>query len=470
MKVAPPRTPFRPKPVALLIPGYRHLTVQSVDGTKVAAGREATENLLASLSGHVCYVPRALRSLRHTTGAQHWTLHSWRGHEARMAYNPTGLSITSLRGTLDDSDDPFMDLTRALAWLRGYGVAPGSISQMAWSLWRASLPAQITISADPEFSRAAFYGGRQEIIEPRNYQHMAAVDIRAAYPCAMASHDYALSLREVSAATTLDPDIPGIARATVGIPTDLPYAVVPQRVARHEIQFRWGIVTGSWPWCELAAAAALGCDIKVHQSWAPRRTGDLFGTWWSMAQTGRSLPGAASMLAKAVANSLWGQFAMSGDEHDLITWADEAGNDSVSTPQPNRSLPHLWTCHIAAETTARVRVRLLTEGMYGSRVRPVHVDTDGIIIRASEATRAPEEPGNATLGTWQVKERMSRLQIRAPQVYRYTCGAGCGVTHARWHYVASGYSRDAAPLAFRDLAAGTRISVLASPDTCLPPV
>ena len=33
---------------------------------------------------------------------------------------------------------------------------------------------------------------------------------------------------------------------------------------------------------------------------------------------------------------------------------------------------------------------------------------------------------------------MKKIDIRAPQLYRWTCGKGCGVTHAKWHYVAAG--------------------------------
>jgi hypothetical protein len=459
---------FRPKPVALVIPGHRRLAVCTEDGERLAEGKRAVEQALAYLEGHVVYVPRSLQAMKYTTGATSWTLSTWRGRETRMTYNPTGLAFTSLRGVLEESTEPWQDLQTCLRWLRGYGVAPASLSSMAWSLWRASLPGEVTIGFDPDIGRSALFGGRQEISEPREYAHMVSADIRAAYPFSMASGgDYALSLRSVSPQTVLDPSVAGLARCRVVVPTDLPYAPLPVRIAPQIIQFQRGMIRGTWPWRELAAARELGCEVSVDQCWAPRRTADLFGSWWPIAQEGRRLPGAAAMMAKSILNSLWGQFGMVGDDRAEIRWTDDKGETPYNLPLEERKMPHEWTAHIAAETTGRVRTRTLTEGMYGSTYRPVHVDTDGIIVRRSAPVPSPA--GDAP-GQWRVKERMARVQIKAPQLYRFTCGKGCGVTHIKWHHVASGVGPGAAPEFWRRQGqTGTGISHLARFDTCLPP-
>lgn len=470
--IVPPLRKVTHRPVALVSAGYRRLTVATEDGERTYDRRRDIEAALARLSGHCVFSPGGLAHLRYSTGATSWCLSAWRGKETRMTHVPTGVSVTSLRGTLEDSDDVWGDLQRVLRWLHGYGIGPASISAMSWALWRASLAGEVSIGFDPDVGRAAFYGGRQEVAPAapdgggREFRHMVATDIRAAYPHAMASGpSYALSLREVDPTTTIDPSIAGIATARVMVPSDLDYAPLPVRIAPAIIQFQWGLIFGTWPWCELAAAAEVGCEVTVARSYAPRREGDPFGAWWPLAQEGRDLPGASGRLAKAITNSLWGQFAMVGDGRTEVRWTDDEGEDAYAVELPNRSMPHTWCSHIAAETSGRVRTRLLTEGLFGSPVRPVHIDTDGIIVRKSAAKKS-----GVAFGEWRQTESMARVQVKAPQLYRYTCGHGCGVSHTKWHYKASGLTKSQAPRFFdRHGETATTISYLAEFDANLPP-
>jgi hypothetical protein len=384
-----------------------------------------------------------------------------------MTHEPTGLVVTSLRGTLDGSDSPFQDLNITLSWLREYGIAPASLSSMSWSLWRASLSAPAAIGFDPNVSRQAVYGGRQEITEPRVFQHMVSADIRSAYPFSMASNGYAVSLRPVSASTVLDPNVPGLARATIFVDRDMPYAPLPTRIAPGLIQFQWGTVKGVYPWVELVAAEAVGATVRIEESWAPRRVVDLFGDWWDLTQEGRRLPGNAAIMAKSIANSCWGQFGMTGYDRAVIRWTDEKGEDPFPVYLPGRPMPHEWTAHIAAETTGRVRSRMLSEGLYGGTVRPVHVDTDGVIMRRRAPVPSPAGDGP---GEWRVKDRMKSVDIKAPQLYRYTCTQLCGSLHPKWHYVASGMTPTQAPEFFRRGAEShTKIAYLNAFDNVLPP-
>ena len=467
MKIGPLKR-SRPKPVAYLRPGHRLLEVTVEDGTYRAAGGRDVALLLDKLTGYVCYADGGLSQFRYCTPATEWTLATWRGRETRIRHNASGVEVTSLRGTLEGSADPFGDLWACLHWLHGYGVAPGSLSAMAWNLWRASLAGPVVIGFDPDIGRAALYGGRQEVREPRTYSHMAAVDIRAAYPHAMAqAGDYALSLREVHPSTGLDPAVSGLAAATVHVPTDAPHAPLPVRVAPSVIQFQWGSMHGVWPWRELVAAEQLGAEVTVTRSWAPQRTADLFGNWYPMAAEGRELPGLAARMAKAITNSLWGQFGMVGDDRGEVRWADAGGQAPYHLALADRNMPHAWTAHIAAETTARVRARIASEALALATYAPVHIDTDGIIVRRSAPLPTPH--GDAP-GEWRVKDRMPKVDIRAPQLYRFTCGKGCGVSHAKWHHVASGMSAGTAPEYFRRHDhLTTRISYLAAFDRVLPP-
>jgi len=446
------------------------LRVQTVWGATTAHGTRDVEALLGRLSGHAAYVISGLESLKRTTPATRWALGTWRGRETRMRHEPSGVTVTSLRGALVDDDDPFASLSAFLAWLGEYGVAPGSLSAMSWKLWEASLVAPVTINFDPELGRAAFYGGRQEVRlthddRASTYRSQKLLDIRGAYPSAMAARPFALSLRAVPASSAIDDDA-GLAEATVRVGGDLAFAPLPVRVAPDAIMFQYGRVRGVWPWCELAAAKAIGCDVTIIRSYAPRRTADLFGRWWEMAREGRALArGGSVALAKALSVCLWGQFAMTGDQRGEVRWADDAGEEPYATVRDPRSMPHAWTTHIAAEVAARVRTQTLIEGLYGLSAPPIHVDTDGVIVRGSAMMGANFGDG---YGQWRCKTKMHTVEVRAPQLYRWTCGCTSCIPLAKFHYCASGMTEDSARYLFDHAGLPTRISYLAREDACLP--
>jgi hypothetical protein len=389
-----------------------------------------------------------------------------------MTHVPSGTVVTSLRGSLMGEDQPFEALTSVLQWLAIFGVGPASITSMAWRLLEASLPTTLHVHADPEIGRAAFYGGRQEVrlrphrnpSTPSRYHAQHLLDIKAAYPAQMAARPFALSLREVDPSTTIDATTAGIAEAMVDVPTDIGYGPLPMRLAPDVISFQTGRLHGTWAWCELAAAAAGGCTVEVRRSWAPRREFDLFATWWSMAQTGRSLDQGAGV-AKALAVTTWGPFAMAGDGRAEVHWRGDGDGDAYEVPLPDRHLPHEHATHIAAEVTARVRTQLLVEALWGIGVTPVHVDTDGIIVRATSPL--PDNAGDG-FGQWRVKTRMPSVEIAAPQLYRYVCGCGQCIPNAKYHYVASGMTEDAAKWLFDHHGQVTRISYLARDDATVP--
>lgn len=433
MKLEPLKK-YVPKPVAILTPGSRVLEVQTADGLRVAYGKQSVEELLASLSGHTLYVLDALESLIHTTGALSWSLSIWRGKITRATHVPSMCSIASLRGTLEPAY-AFDDLEVVLKWLRSYGVTSGSIPFMAWGLFRASLNKTYQCGFDPQIGRAAFFGGRQEISKPGIYHDMQAIDIKSAYPAAMARPEgYALSLREVDRSTKLDVTLAGIAEAEVFIDPARAHGLLPVRLDRDLISFGKGRFTGTWPWCELATAQNLGAEVSVKRSWAPARQAELFGPWWPLANEGRQLPGRAGVLAKAISNSTWGQFGMAAEDRATRQYVGDDGQGWVDIPKQDHDLPHSWTAHVAGETTARVRSQMLEALAVSS---PAHIDTDGIIV-----PRGTTVPGGGTgqAGEWRIKSEMPQVDVRGPQMYRWKC-PGCD--HECWHYNASGVDKAA---------------------------
>lgn len=461
----PPLRRCRFPAVALLQPGYRMLTMITENGTETARGPRRCRALLEQHAKHKLYVDTGLTGLRHTTGAAQWTAKTWRGRVVSMALEGTSVTVTSLRGVLAEATDPFSELEVALNWLASFGVGPASPSTMAWNLWRATLERDVSIAFEAGRGRSALFGGRQEIREPRTYKHMAAVDLKAAYPFSMAAAPYALALEEVDNSTNIDPNVAGLAECTVTVPTDLAYAPLPVRISRDAIQWQWGVIRGTWPWCEVAAALELGCHVRVHRSWAPSRTADLFGAWWPMVEAGRELGGVAGRFLKMISNALWGMFGMVGDDREIVAWSDDA-NVPFVVRHDNRRLPHANMAHIAAETTARVRVRLLREALYADGGQPVHVDTDGVIVRRSRPLPARSGAG---AGEWRTKQKMLRVDVRAPQLYRWDCVL-CGVDHLEGHYVAAGATADQARSLFGTVPRSRlQISWRPTIDVVLPP-
>jgi hypothetical protein len=443
MKFAPPKRPPRHRPVALLVPGWRSLTVHTAEGPPTTLrGEGSCRGALERLSGHVCYTPDSVTHMRHVTDARAWTAEAWRDRIHTISLAGTGLKVLGLRGTLTGSDDMFGDLTRGLEWLHDRGVPAKSLSGMSTYLWRSTLRGEISIGGytPAGIGRAACYGGRQQVRDrgPRTYTNMACADLVAAYPHSMGAAGYATDLRRISTSTVLDPDTPGIIFGTIEVPQGaLPFGPVPQRIAKNMIHFpTGGPVNGAWTWAEARMAENFGCKVLIDQCWAPSGVADLFGAWWPEIAEGRQLGGATARMIKAIANCLWGQFAMTGDDVGVIRWSDPYGAERINIKAAPRRLPYARTAHIAAETTSRVRVRMYQKmdelAPLGS---PPHIDTDGFIFRRSALAGMPTE---APPGEFRRKADMRRLELRGPQIYRYLCPSGCGTRHPLYHYCVSG--------------------------------
>lgn len=452
-----------PKPIALVTPGWRSLRVQTVDYDTEYMGPGRVATALALLSGHVVYC-KGLLGLLHTTGAESWEASSWKGRAISMTLDGTTTKVLSLRDALGEGTDDFGALCTVAAWLAGHGVRMGSLSSIAWHLWCATLTNDVSIASLPALGSSAFYGPRQEVREPRTYSHMACIDIGNAYPAAMVTRPYALTLREVSNATTLDPDQSGLARAGVRVPHALAFAPLPTRVAPGVIQWHHGDFHGTWTWAELAYAKALGCEVNVERCFAPMTTMQPFGEWYRLLGELRALPGQAGALGRVVGQQLWGMFAITGEHAATVRWHD--AEHPIVVGRPVRQLPQRGTAHIAAETAARVRTQTLTE-VYKMSAYPIHIDTDGIIVRRSVAKGYPR---TAPAGQFRRKTNMVKCQMRAPQLYRYHCDKDCCLGHStNWHYVAAGMTNHAAAELFDRVATPSRVSVLGPSDVVLPP-
>ena len=461
----------RQRPIALITPGYRSVTITTIEGQKMVKGPERCFQALRALQGHVVFTSGKLRNVIHTTGAQAWQAEIWRGRATSMTLDSTTLKVNSLRRVLDTLNtdlERFDALLEVSLWLSDQGVCVNSLSGMAWNLWRSTLSTPLELSFDARIGRSAFYGGRQEARNPDIYKNQVSLDISSAYPYSMAEDQYPGIMREVSKLTKLDPEVPGIARARVKVSASMPHAPLPVRLSEDMIQFQYGTFEGTWPWRELYAAWLLGAKVEILRSWAPVTMVDPFSKWWEVAYQGRSsVSPAAAQLIKGISNTLWGMFGMTGDDRALVRFFDDAGEKPELIKKVSRKMPQANTAHIAAETTSRVRTRMLLEGLYGDSrgaYIPAHVDTDGIIVGKDSVPHRVLGDGP---GQWRIKTEMPSLEVMAPQLYRYLCGRDCGITHSEFHYVASGLHADSARELFNNRHPGLNIS-FSNGDAVLP--
>ena len=432
------------KPPVLLVPKWKELTAYTEWGIQHAKGSAKCFQLLQELQNCTLYVANSLRDLLYATGSGCWQAELWKDHVVSMTLDGTRVKVTSLRRILDvqEGDEArFQSVLELTGWLGKHNVPPGSISAMAWSLWRSTLNQELNISFDGDIGREGFYGGRQEST-PGTFKNMVALDISSAYPYEMARTPYAARLRPVSTRTRINPNQAGLVVAAVKIDPNLPHSPLPSRLSEELIEWKTGELVGSWTWREIHAAMQLGCKVEILKNFAPLEEIQPFDKWWEVVKEGRnSLSPTGAKLVKALSNSLWGMFAMTGDSRGLVRWTDDLGYNQEAVPRKNRKMPQANTAHIAAETTSRVRVRMLMEGLYGAKNLapnfPVHIDTDGILIPRDSLKHFTQELIGAKSGQWRVKQEIHKVEVRGTQLYRYTCNASCAAQHG-WHYVAAG--------------------------------
>jgi len=442
------------KPPVLLVPKWKELTAITEWGVHHAKGTTNCFNLLQELENCTLYVANSLRDLLQTTGSKCWQAELWKDHVVSMTLDGTRVKVNSLRRILDvqEGDEArFQSVLELMGWLKNHNVPPGSISSMAWSLWRSTLNQPLNISFDGDIGREAFYGGRQEST-PGHFQDMVALDISSAYPYEMAKTPYASRLRPVSPRTRINPNQAGLVVAKVQIPPNLTHSPLPIRLTDELIEWKTGEVEGSWTWREIHAAKNLGCKIEILKNFAPLEEIQPFTQWWEVVKEGRqALTPPGAKLVKALSNSLWGMFAMTGDSRGLVRWTDELGYNQEAVPRKRQRMPQANTAHIAAETTSRVRVRMLTEGLYGAKNLepnfPVHIDTDGILIPRESLQHFTQDLIGVKSGQWRVKQEIHKLEVKGTQLYRFTCTPNCAKEHG-WHYVAAGMKEQQAKTFF----------------------
>lgn len=420
----------RPREIAFIIDANTsHLEVAYRDGgTRRYNDFKNAEAALLGLRKYAVYSLVKPSQLVHFGGHDKWEVHQYHARSQRLIYR----KHTTIYPLSSFGPDPqhLLPLFDAFADL---GVNPSSLSTMAKNSWLRHLRKAIRVLEwrDDGAGRKAFMGGRKEALRaPANYVGAHYLDLSAAYLRAMEA-PLPLHLHETQDAVWTEE---GIAEAIIDIPrSPTGWQPLPIRLGtgrRHKADFSvygWGKTRGFFVISELRNAMENhGVSVELLRVWRGYSFRTPFADWLPWAYDLRSLPGTSGGLAKAITTRLWSRFAFNPGKHNaqVLTFADPRGKDKVYTPKPvPKYSGGAKTTFLSAIIASRVRVRLLQELIPRGAV---YVDTDGGIV-----------PREITVAGWRETRIMDRLEIRAPQAFRWEC-PDCGEDHLPWHYSVAG--------------------------------
>jgi hypothetical protein len=432
-EIKPPQLPMAHRPMGLVSVDGRGLRIETDDGKALRDLRDDGAVLHAAHQhGYLLYSLLSEKQLRDYLGDRRVAVRSRHGRTLRYFVDPdrddqgrpvVGQKTTQLvalhRDFTTDGPEgvwPWFD------WCRRKGIAPASIGTMGYNLWKSTLPDRGESFWAPlkagQRSLEALYGGRKEA-HPEAISEtlvdLVYLDLPAAYPTAMVERPFPTVLKRVPNPKGEWPEA-GIARARVKLPRMAEWGPLPVKLQAETDDLppldcyptTRETVTGCWTFTELALAREHGAKVTLLETWQGVRFRPLFDRWNDLRLEARELPGPAALIGKAAANLLWGQFVMNPRHLSRVFWFSGTGDAPQHYTEPAGGRPIGHVAHLGAETCARVRVRLARDVLYN--LDPVYVDTDGAIVPASQAV-----PG------WVAKKQIRELQVRASQVYRWTC-------------------------------------------------
>lgn len=326
-------------------------------------------------------------------------------------------------------------------WLQRAGAraASGTVGGEAMSLLKASLAGQ------PEINFGRSFRGLRENRPPIRWTRgarmqdgpagqglhrgdLVQLDLPSAYSSLLGGLVYGGAWRRIEVrgrhfdAWLLGRDEPMFVRAQVQVP-ELPTGPLLRQsrhrdnfITMHELALRGRpdppypsgcYLEGTWTRAEIVAAMRAGCLVQPVQAWVHRSERRPFRAWWETISAGREelrgTPG--ELLVKMTGNALVGQFSRDGGRRSIRGGGRRMRRCAVGfQPYPAHDLAEYVT------GTTRARLYELV-AWAGERLVTAHTDGAWIV---DDGTPYPEG--------WRVKQRAHRLDLLAPQAYRYWQG------------------------------------------------
>jgi hypothetical protein len=340
-------------------------------------------------------------------------------------------------------------------------ILRNTIGSTSWNNMFKNLGKKIGIKwgiGEWNFSRKGYFGGRTEVYKiqsDKGYRY----DRNSSYPAALVETALPMGRhRQVgrkAATSAFTGRCPGIYRATVSVPDEHYYPVLPLRT-EERLLFPTGKFTGEWTLIELQYAEQCGVKIQditfaliwetsdyILQKWCQNK-------WDLRANCGND---GLSMWLKWLMNSLTGKLGERADksrvifsdentepvfcdghknkcnginhpahcccEHRCIgkcgKW-DAIGSDGKVWSKkvwsiPRNSYPH-WSAYLTASARISLHKQLTLAGNHG-----VYCDTDSVICE----NEIFENIGQ-NLGQWKLEGNYQNWVAIAPKLYRYNDG------------------------------------------------
>lgn len=406
-------------------------TVTAVDRSKIRTRiREgASPIVIAAKRG-------SIRELVRSCDARHWLgVRSTHGKYKTLIHEggPTvrRLGVTADLEVAADGLFNFVDFCNA------HGVRfSGSISGAGLSLFRTTLDTSLKFWA-PERALEALWPGRREYWhEPKRWYGMQYFDIKAAYPASLMESGIPTHWHQTDPAKwQKERDGFSLARCFTPydniLPNPLPLRLRPGS-RRESISWATGAFRGTYPHRDLENALQSDTYIQPDETWSPTKYTDAFASrqWQCLRTEMRALPGLAGILGKLADNGLWGMFAFDNSGDIEVKWRTADGDMSKTDERKKSGMRKAHGVGVALAATARVR-QSLWNGIRQSQA--IYCDTDGLIAPAT-ARVTPVAGGE---GTWHLKQELSVLDVKAPQLYRW---ANAG--DVDWHYLGESSPRN----------------------------
>lgn len=329
----------------------------------------------------------------------------------------------------------FRDGLRALAPGAELRATAGATASAVWKALGGSvepLPAALRAA-----TRAAYRGGRVEVLEFGRRATVEVWDLRSAFPAAMRRGGYPCGTWRSS--RTLEPH--GLYDATVLTHGWL--GPLPMRCDGATC-YPVGRFRGVWYGEELMLPGVQ--VVRIHSGWSTRETCDPFAVYVDSLWSARNAPDVAGrapptkLAGKVLLNALYGVIGHSGSVAGLATVGPGCRLEGIYVApdvlawqlhrRPSQGTNPAWS----GLTTARVRAQLYRAAL-PQRGRLVYLDTDSLfLVGDGEGFDAPAPAGEG-LGEWRLVERATEAEMVAPKCYALRTLHG-------WAYRAKGVRRD----------------------------
>lgn len=363
-----------------------------------------------------------------------------------VAYEVDGWRINSLRDMVSDlsPEEAYENLRLWAEWVTDCRGNLASVTSTSWSIWRRTLPRKILLASNsmPMPRDDFIIGGRQEA-NSGVYDEAESWDINGAYQSAMRTMLVGARYRRTGGErlrmeNTTFADCVGFARAHVYL-TNVrgEFGPIPAGDGKRISFPSSGVAEGIFDLEELRLARECGATVIILEAWIGRGLRLPWRAWSDVMEEGRRLPGRAGKIAKTMANSLWGSFAVTGRG----SWIDYfQGKARVVLDEREVTAP----CRpLSAHISAHVRARLYREALQFWSAGPfcISAHTDGAIF---QTPAYPSGPIGGALGEWRRKYSMRDLTLVNAQAYRFV-DANTG----RIKYVVAGTPPEYAERVFR---------------------